>query len=92
MESYRHLYVRYKNTYSAEQLLAWTERFLSYGAVTNGSASDMPHLSTSTTATSIHAPWCRFPILSGGFEKELAELRAYKWRHSTENGGKGIGF
>ncbi|HTR56181.1 MAG TPA: NAD(+) synthase [Kofleriaceae bacterium] len=21
--------------------------------------------------------WCRFPILSGGFEKELAELRAY---------------
>jgi NAD+ synthase (glutamine-hydrolysing) len=21
--------------------------------------------------------WCRFPILSGGFERELAELRAY---------------
>jgi NAD+ synthase (glutamine-hydrolysing) len=21
--------------------------------------------------------WCRFPILSGGYERELAELRAY---------------
>ena len=21
--------------------------------------------------------WCRFPILSGGFERELAEMRAY---------------
>ena len=25
--------------------------------------------------------WCRFPILSGGFERELAELRAYAARH-----------
>jgi NAD+ synthase (glutamine-hydrolysing) len=21
--------------------------------------------------------WCRFPILSGGFDKELAEMRAF---------------
>ncbi len=26
--------------------------------------------------------WCRFPILSGGFERELAELRAYALRTS----------
>ncbi len=26
--------------------------------------------------------WCRFPILSGGFERELAELRAYAARAS----------
>jgi NAD+ synthase (glutamine-hydrolysing) len=25
--------------------------------------------------------WCRFPILSGGYERELAELRAYIERH-----------
>jgi len=28
--------------------------------------------------------WCRFPILSGGFEKELGELRAYVERVSTK--------
>ncbi|HJT35992.1 MAG TPA: hypothetical protein VJ783_28475, partial [Pirellulales bacterium] len=26
--------------------------------------------------------WCRFPILSGGYERELAELRAYLERNS----------
>ena len=25
--------------------------------------------------------WCRFPILSGGFERELAELREYVAKH-----------
>ena len=28
--------------------------------------------------------WCRFPILSGGFERELAELRAYVRGHDSE--------
>jgi 8-oxo-dGTP diphosphatase len=32
--------------------------------------------STSTTRTSTPRPWCRFPILSGGFELELEALRA----------------
>ena len=27
--------------------------------------------------------WCRFPILSGGFERELSELRAYAAKRPT---------
>ena len=47
------------------------------GAATNGSASATPRHSISTTRTSTPKPWCRFPILNSGFEKELAELRDY---------------
>ncbi|WP_256366036.1 hypothetical protein [Spirosoma sp. KCTC 42546] len=38
------------------------------------------------------ASWCRFPILSGGFEKELADMR--DWANEQKpNGRKGkIGF
>ena len=31
--------------------------------------------------------WCRFPILSGGFERELAELRAYVASGSADRRG-----
>ncbi len=30
--------------------------------------------------------WCRFPILSGGFQRELAELREYTTREQTSGG------
>lgn len=37
--------------------------------------------------------WCRFPILSGGFESELAEMREYARSTPQEIGKKGkIGF
>ncbi len=52
------------------------------GAATSGSASGSRRASTSTTRTSTPT-WCRFPILSGGFERELAELDAELAAHSA---------
>ncbi|HEX3999023.1 MAG TPA: NAD(+) synthase [Pirellulales bacterium] len=63
--------------YSAAQLLAWVERFFRLWCRNQWKRERY--------APSFHVDdenldpktWCRFPILSGGFERELAELRAY---------------
>jgi NAD+ synthase (glutamine-hydrolysing) len=63
--------------YTAEQLAAWIERFFRMWCQNQWKRERM--------APSFHLDdrnvdprsWCRFPILSGGFERELAELRAY---------------
>lgn len=92
LESYRNLYVRYKGIYSVEQLLGWTERFFKLWSRNQWKRERY--------APSFHLDdrnldprsWCRFPILSGGFEKELAELRAYVNGAAVQNGRKRIGF
>jgi NAD+ synthase (glutamine-hydrolysing) len=63
--------------YTSEQLLAWVERFFRLWCRNQWKRERY--------APSFHVDdenldpktWCRFPILSGGFERELAELRAY---------------
>jgi NAD+ synthase (glutamine-hydrolysing) len=63
--------------YTVEQLLAWVERFFRLWCRNQWKRERY--------APSFHVDdenldpktWCRFPILSGGFERELAELRAY---------------
>ncbi|MEX2560005.1 MAG: NAD+ synthetase, partial [Pirellulales bacterium] len=63
--------------YSAEQLAAWVERFFRLWCRNQWKRERY--------APSFHVDdenldpktWCRFPILSGGFERELAELRRY---------------
>lgn len=92
LESYKNLYVRYKGIYSVEQLLGWTERFFKLWSRNQWKRERY--------APSFHLDdrnldprsWCRFPILSGGFEKELAELRAYVQGAAVQNGRKRIGF
>ncbi|MCF0070312.1 NAD(+) synthase [Dyadobacter sp. CY261] len=92
VESYRNLYVRYKGIYSVDQLLSWTERFFKLWSRNQWKRERY--------APSFHLDdrnldprsWCRFPILSGGFEKELAELRAYVNGVAVQNGRKRIGF
>ena len=92
LESYRNLYVRYKGIYSVEQLLGWTERFFKLWSRNQWKRERY--------APSFHLDdrnldprsWCRFPILSGGFEKELTELRAYVQGTTVQNGRKRIGF
>ncbi|HET9624059.1 MAG TPA: nitrilase-related carbon-nitrogen hydrolase [Kofleriaceae bacterium] len=62
---------------SALQLAAWIERFFRLWCRNQWKRERL--------APSFHLDdrnvdprsWCRFPILSGGFERELAELRAY---------------
>lgn len=63
--------------YTAEQLLAWIERFFQLWCRNQWKRERY--------APSFHVDdenldpktWCRFPILSGGYERELAELREY---------------
>ncbi len=62
--------------YAPEQLLSWVERFFRLWSRNQWKRERY--------APSFHVDdenldpktWCRFPILSGGFERELAELRA----------------
>ncbi len=63
--------------YDRRQLVAWIERFFLLWCRNQWKRERY--------APSFHVDdenldpktWCRFPILSGGFERELAELREY---------------
>src|SRR5262249_4971757 len=65
------------NQYTAEQLLTWIERFFRLWSRNQWKRERY--------APSFHVDdenldpktWCRFPILSGGYERELADLRQY---------------
>jgi NAD+ synthase (glutamine-hydrolysing) len=71
------LRVRASSSYTAEQLAFWVERFFRLWCRNQWKRERY--------APSFHVDdenldpktWCRFPILSGGFERELAELREY---------------
>jgi NAD+ synthase (glutamine-hydrolysing) len=92
LESYRNLHVRYKGLYTDDQLLGWTERFFKLWSRNQWKRERY--------APSFHLDdlnldprsWCRFPILSGGFERELKELKEYVSKGSVQNGKKRIGF
>ncbi len=67
--------------YAPRQLAAWVERFFKLWCRNQWKRERY--------APSFHVDdknldpktWCRFPILSGGFSRELAELRAYVAEH-----------
>ena len=89
---YRNLVIRYSGLYSGDQILAWTERFFKLWSRNQWKRERY--------APSFHLDdlnldprsWCRFPILSGGFVKELEELREYVRGNSSQGGRKRIGF
>jgi NAD+ synthase (glutamine-hydrolysing) len=76
MEAFQLMQVQFPQ-YAAEQLLAWVERFFRLWSRNQWKRERY--------APSFHVDdenldpktWCRFPILSGGYERELAELRRY---------------
>ena len=84
--------VQFAATYDREKLLIWVERFFKLWSRNQWKRERY--------APSFHLDdhnldprsWMRFPILSGGFEKELAEMKA--WANDQKpNGRKGkIGF
>ncbi|WP_018621552.1 NAD(+) synthase [Spirosoma luteum] len=84
--------VRYANVYDRDRLAGWIERFFKLWSRNQWKRERY--------APSFHLDdhnldprsWCRFPILSGGFEKELAEMRDWA-AEQKPNGRKGkIGF
>lgn len=76
LECYRLVEIRFEDRWSKVQLLEWTERFFRLWSRNQWKRERY--------APSFHLDdynlnprtWCRFPILSGGFAKELALLRA----------------
>jgi NAD+ synthase (glutamine-hydrolysing) len=76
VEVLQHVVPRFP-AYSPQQLAAWIERFFRLWCQNQWKRERI--------APSFHLDdrnvdprsWCRFPILSGGFERELAEMRAY---------------
>ena len=84
--------VRYASVYDRDKLAGWVERFFKLWSRNQWKRERY--------APSFHLDdhnldprsWCRFPILSGGFEKELAEMRDWA-AEQKPNGRKGkIGF
>lgn len=77
--------------YSAAQLASWVERFFRLWCRNQWKRERY--------APSFHVDdenldpktWCRFPILSGGFERELEELRAYVARLPANERGASEG-
>jgi NAD+ synthase (glutamine-hydrolysing) len=92
VESFKGVVVRYKDVYEIERIHHWTERFFRLWSRNQWKRERY--------APSFHLDdlnldprsWCRFPILSGGFEKELAELNEYVKGNVNVGNRKRIGF
>lgn len=65
--------------HSPEQLLVWLERFFRLWSRNQWKRERYAPSFHVDDANLDPKTWCRFPILSGGYERELAELRA--WIH-----------
>ncbi len=61
--------------YSSEQLVVWVERFFRLWSRNQWKRERYAPSFHVDDANLDPKTWCRFPILSGGFERELAELR-----------------
>ncbi len=67
--------------YEFLQLALWVERFFRLWARNQWKRERYAPSFHVDDANLDPKTWCRFPILSGGFERELAELRQYVERH-----------
>ncbi len=92
IDCFKFMEVRFADIYSREILFTSVERFFKLWSRNQWKRERY--------APSFHLDdynldprsWCRFPILSGGFEKELEELRAYfEGKNNSVRKGK-IGF
>jgi len=91
-ECYQLLVVLYAERFSVAQISNWVERFFRLWSRNQWKRERY--------APSFHLDdynlnprtWCRFPILSGGFEKELSELRSFVEGEERGRGKHRIGF
>ncbi len=82
LETFKRMHAEFPQ-YTLLQLLAWVERFFRLWCRNQWKRERY--------APSFHVDdenldpktWCRFPILSGGYERELAELRQYVAKQQT---------
>lgn len=76
LEVFQELSPRYPDQ-SAAQLATWIDRFFRLWCRNQWKRERMAPAFHLDDRNVDPRSWCRFPILSGGFERELAELRAY---------------
>lgn len=82
IEAYQRLQVLYENTFDREQLAQWVERFFvlwSRNQWKRERYAPSFHLDDENLDPKT---WCRFPILSGTFGRELKQFRAFLERKS----------
>jgi NAD+ synthase (glutamine-hydrolysing) len=83
--------MKFEGIYPKEKMVIWIERFFKLWSRNQWKRERY--------APSFHVDdrnldprtWCRFPILSGSFERELAEMRAYSDNPVSKRKGR-IGF
>jgi NAD+ synthase (glutamine-hydrolysing) len=77
LEIFQLLHPCYEKNYSVQQLALWIERFFTLWCRNQWKRERYApsfHLDDENLDPKT---WCRFPILSGGYRRELAELREY---------------
>lgn len=77
VDCYRTMLVRFKTQYTEAQMLTWTERFFKLWSRNQWKRERYAPSFHLDDLSLDPRTWCRFPILSGGFERELDELREY---------------
>ena len=75
LEAWQRLEVAFPG-HDAKQLAVWTERFFRLWSRNQWKRERYAPSFHLDDANLDPKTWCRFPILSGGFEREIAELRA----------------
>jgi NAD+ synthase (glutamine-hydrolysing) len=77
VDCYRNLLVRFEGQYAPEQMLLWTERFFRLWSRNQWKRERYAPSFHLDDLSLDPRTWCRFPILSGGFERELEELKEF---------------
>jgi NAD+ synthase (glutamine-hydrolysing) len=77
VDCYRSMLVRFKGQYTELQMLTWTERFFKLWSRNQWKRERYAPSFHLDDLSLDPRTWCRFPILSGGFERELEELKEY---------------
>jgi NAD+ synthase (glutamine-hydrolysing) len=76
VEIYPELLTTFGQDYSSEELLVWLKRFFSLFARNQWKRERLAPCFHVDHMNLDPRTWCRWPILNGGFEEELAELEA----------------
>lgn len=91
LESFRYMEVRWQGVYDRQDLFLWVKRFYKLWSRNQWKRERYApsfHLDNRNLDS---RSWCRFPILSGGFELELQELEDY-FQGKSKSNSKKIGF
>ncbi|MGR3808887.1 NAD(+) synthase [Jiulongibacter sp. NS-SX5] len=90
-DAFRYIEFAFSDQYSREQLAGWVKRFYQLWSRNQWKRERYAPSFHLDNRNLDPRSWCRFPILSGSFKKELKELDEYLSGKSTGNQSK-IGF